>query len=271
MQKIFVIAHALRHAACTRAMNYILASTLLAFAAFHNQPALAQGKTGVDLELILAVDASLSIDSDEAQLQRQGYIQALTNPKVIKAIQSGDNGQIAVFYFEWASETYQRVVVDWTLIKDAASAQAVADKIASSTYRGERRTSISGAIRYAANQFGHGYQGVRRVIDVSGDGRNNSGPLMETARAEVLAKGIIINGLPILNDKPAFGGFGGYGYGPDPNLDKYYEESVVGGPGSFMIRADSFDSFGEAILSKLIREVSGLPRGSRTFASSTGK
>jgi hypothetical protein len=249
-------------------MHRILILALFAFSIFHNQSALAQSNTDVDLELILAVDASLSIDSDEAQLQRQGYIQALTNPKVIKAIQSGDNGQIAVFYFEWASENYQRVVVDWTLIKDAASARAVADKIASSTYRGERRTSISGAIRYAANQFGHGYQGVRRVIDVSGDGRNNSGPLMETARAEVLGKGIIINGLPILNDKPAFGGFSGYGYGPDPNLDKYYEQSVVGGPGSFMIRADNFESFGNAILSKLIREVSRTPDDARTFASS---
>lgn len=265
MSQTFVTPHILM-----RAMRCVLAFALLTAITLHGTSAHAQGGTEVDLELILAVDASLSIDSDEAQLQRQGYIKALTDPKVIKAIQEGDNGQIAVFYFEWASEFYQRVIVDWTLIKDAASAQAVADKIAASAYRGERRTSISGAIRYAANQFGHGYHGVRRVIDVSGDGRNNSGPLMETARAEVLAKGIIINGLPILNDKPSFGGFGGHGYGPDPNLDKYYEESVVGGPGSFMIRADNFGSFGQAILAKLIREVSGTPSDLHTFALGNG-
>lgn len=225
----------------------------------------AQATTEVDVELILAVDASLSIDAEEAQLQRQGYIAALTDPKVIKAIQSGDNGQIAVFYFEWSSEFYQRVIVDWTLVKDEASARVVADKLAKASYRSERRTSISGAIRFAASQFGHVYRGERRVIDVSGDGRNNAGPFMETARAEVLAKGVVINGLPILNDKPSFRGFGG-GYGPDPNLDKYYQSNVIGGPGAFMIPAANFQSFGDAILAKLIREVSGMPGKPYRFA-----
>lgn len=230
-------------------------------------PASAQDSPDVDLELILAIDASLSIDAEEAHLQRQGYIAALTDPKVIKAIQSGTNGQIAVYYFEWASEFYQRTVIDWTLIKDEASARAVAEKLAAAPYRGERRTSISGAIRFAAGLFGQNFKGERRVIDVSGDGRNNSGPPMEATRAEVLAKGIVINGLPILNDKPSFGGFGGYGgYGPDPNLDKYYQESVVGGPGSFMIPAENFQSFDQAILSKLIREISANP-SSRKFAA----
>ena len=229
-------------------------------------PASAQGASDLDLELILAIDASLSIDAEEANLQRQGYIAALTDPRVIKAIQSGTNGRIAVYYFEWASEFYQRTIVDWTLIKDEASARAVAEKIAAAPYRGERRTSISGAIRFAAGLFGQSFKGERQVIDVSGDGRNNSGPPMEATRADVLAKGIVINGLPILNDKPSFGGFGGYGgYGPDPNLDKYYQESVVGGPGSFMIPADNFQSFDQAILSKLIREISANP-SSRKFA-----
>ena len=220
----------------------------------------AQATTDVDVELVLAVDASLSIDAEESALQRKGYIAALTDPKVIKAIQSGTNGQIAVYYFEWASEFYQRTIIDWTLIKDEASARAVADKLAAAPYRGERRTSISGALRFAAGLFGQSFKGERRVIDVSGDGRNNSGPPMEAIRAEVLAKDIVINGLPILNDKPSFGGFGGYGgYGPDPNLDKYYQDSVVGGPGSFMIPADDFESFDRAILSKLIREISANP------------
>jgi hypothetical protein len=226
-------------------------------------PAHAQATTDVDLELVLAIDASLSIDAEEAHLQRQGYIAALTDPKVIKAIQSGTNGQIAVFYFEWASEFYQRTVIDWTLIKDEVSARVVAEKLAAAPYRSERRTSISGAIQFAAGLFGQGFKGERRVIDVSGDGRNNGGPPMEMMRADVLAKGIVINGLPILNGKPSFGRVGGYG--PDPHLDQYYQESVVGGPGSFMIPAENFQAFDQAILAKLIREISANPPN-RKFA-----
>ncbi|HTI87731.1 MAG TPA: DUF1194 domain-containing protein [Alphaproteobacteria bacterium] len=236
-------------------------------------PAVAQdqapapaGGVPVDIELVLAVDASLSIDAEEAQLQRQGYYQALTDPKVIQAIQSGPNQRIALFYFEWASEFYQRVIVDWTVISDGASARAVAEKIASSPYRAERRTSISGALRFASGLFGRGYSGERRVIDVSGDGCNNSGPAMEPTRDEVVAKGIVINGLPILNDSPnpGFGGYGGFrgygGYGCEPvtvPLDRYYQEYVVGGPGAFSVPAEDFESFDKAILSKLIREISG--------------
>jgi hypothetical protein len=226
------------------------------------------GGTPVDIELILAIDASLSIDAEEAQLQRQGYYQALTDPKVIEAIRSGPNQRIAVYYFEWASEFYQRVIVDWAVISDEASARAVAEKIASSPYRAERRTSISGALRFAAAQFGRGYAGERRVIDVSGDGCNNSGPSMEATRDEVVAKGIVINGLPIMNESPnpGFGGYGGFrgygGYGCEPvtvPLDRYYRDYVVGGPGAFSVPADDFQSFDRAILSKLIREISYVP------------
>jgi hypothetical protein len=245
----------------------LIAAALVAVA----PPALAQdqapapGNVDVDLELILAVDASLSIDAEEAQLQRQGYYQALTDPKVIQAIRSGPNQRIAVFYFEWASEFYQRVIVDWTVISDEASARAVAEKIASSPYRAERRTSIAGALRYAAGQFGRGFTGERRVIDVSGDGCNNSGPSMEASRDEVVAKGIVINGLPILNESPnpGFGGYSGFrgygGYGCEPvtvPLDRYYQDYVVGGPGAFSVPADDFESFDRAILAKLIREIS---------------
>jgi hypothetical protein len=238
---------------------------VLALAARH--AAHAEMKAEVDLELVLAVDASLSVDAEEAQLQRQGYIAALTDPRTIKAIQAGVNGRIAVFYFEWASEFYQRVIVDWTVIEDEASARAVADTIAATPYRGERRTSISGAIQYASGLFGRRYKGERQVIDVSGDGRNNSGPPIEEARAEALAKGITINGLPILNDKPTLGGFRGYGYGPDPYLDRYYQESVIGGQGAFVIPAESFKSFDQAILSKLIREIAGTQTGGSRFAT----
>jgi hypothetical protein len=257
----------------------VIAAALIAISA----PAPAQDRTSaapsgnvdVDLELVLAVDASLSVDAEEAQLQRQGYYQALTDPKVIQAIRSGPNQRIAVFYFEWASEFYQRVIVDWTVIQDEASARAVAEKIASSPYRAERRTSIAGAIRYAAAQFGRGFTGERRVIDVSGDGCNNSGPSMEGSRDEVLGKGVIINGLPIMNESPnpGFGGYGGFrgygGYGCEPvtvPLDRYYQDYVIGGPGSFSVPAEDFESFDRAILSKLIREISGTDAGPR-FAS----
>jgi hypothetical protein len=251
--------------------SFVAASALIAFAALGVATAArAEGMQEVDLELILAIDASLSVDAEEAQLQRQGYISALTDPRTVKAIQAGVNGRIAVLYFEWASEFYQRTVVDWAVIKDEASARAVADMIAAAPYRGERRTSISGAIHYAAALFGQRYKGERRVIDISGDGRNNSGPPLETTRAEALAKGITINGLPILNDKPTFGGFRGYGYGPDPYLDRYYQDSVIGGPGSFMIPAESFQSFDQAILSKLIREIAGTTPSTPRFAANDG-
>lgn len=261
---IRAVSHALRNAHRTAVASVLLALVCVAATG----AARAEMNDEVDLELVLAVDASLSIDAEEAQLQRQGYVAALTDSRTIKAIQAGVNGRIAVFYFEWASEFYQRVVVDWTVIKDEASARAVAETIAATPYRGERRTSISGAIRYAAAQFGTRYKGERRVIDVSGDGRNNSGPQMEATRAEVLAQGITINGLPILNDKPTFGGYGGYGYGPDPHLDRYYQDSVIGGPGAFIIPAESFQSFDQAILSKLIREIAGIPHSAPRFAAS---
>lgn len=262
-----VVIHALSHALLRAVRSLAVASAVAASSLLVIGVAHAERAPEVDLELILAIDASLSVDAEEAQLQRQGYIAALTDPRTVKAIQSGVNGRIAVFYFEWASEFYQRVVVDWTVVHDEASARAVADAIAATPYRGERRTSISGALRYAAGQFGH-YKSERRVIDVSGDGRNNSGPSMEATRAEVLAQGITINGLPILNDKPTFGGYGGYGYGPDPHLDRYYQDSVIGGPGAFMIPAESFQSFDQAILSKLIREIAGTPSNDHRFAAS---
>lgn len=264
-----MVIRAPSHALCI-VRSLLAASVLIAGIVLAVRPAAqAEAMKEVDLELILAVDASLSVDAEEAQLQRQGYIAALTDPRTVKAIQSGVNGRIAILYFEWASEFYQRMIIDWTVIHDEASARAAADAIAASPYRGERRTSISGAIHYAAGLFGQRYKSERRVIDVSGDGRNNSGPPLETTRAEVLSQGITINGLPILNDKPTFGGYRG-GYGPDPYLDRYYQDSVIGGPGAFMIPAESFQSFDHAILSKLIREIAGAPTSTPRFAANAG-
>lgn len=137
----------------------------------------------VDLELILAVDCSGSVDEVEAQLQREGYIAALTSERVLNAIRSGENRRIAVAYVEWAGETYQRTIVDWTIIEDAASAQAVTAKIAASPYMAIRWTSISAAIDYSMALFQRSpFEGRRRVIDISGDGKNNNGGNVVTAR-----------------------------------------------------------------------------------------
>jgi hypothetical protein len=204
----------------------------------------------VDLELVLAVDVSRSIDPDEARLQREGYVRALTDERVVQAIRSGVHGRIALTYVEWAAASLQFTVIGWTLIKDRASADAFAGKLAEAPMQSHSRTSISGAIDYSMQLFGkNGFEGERLVIDISGDGRNNDGRQAHLARNEAVARGITINGLPIINDRPTFG------FPPDANLDVYYETDVIGGPGAFMVVARNFEQFGEAILAKLIREI----------------
>lgn len=204
----------------------------------------------VDLELVLAVDVSRSIDPDEARLQREGYVRALTDPRVVQAIRSGVHGRIALTYVEWAATSLQFTVIGWTLIKDQASADAFAGRLAEAPMQSHSRTSISGAIDYSMQLFGrNGFEGERLVIDISGDGRNNDGRQAHLARNDAVARGITINGLPIINDRPTFG------FPPDANLDVYYETDVIGGPGAFMVVARNFEQFGEAILAKLIREI----------------
>jgi hypothetical protein len=205
----------------------------------------------VDLELVLAVDMSGSIDREEATLQRQGYLAALIHPKVIEAIRSGPSGRIAVIYVEWAGERYQRTVVDWGLVDGEQSAKAFAAALAVAPILTERWTSISAGIDYAVGLLeNNDFVGPRRVIDVSGDGYNNSGRPVTAARDEAVSKGITINGLPILNDKPGPGG-----WPPAADLDKYYEANVIGGPGAFIVPAESFETFAQAILSKMILEI----------------
>jgi hypothetical protein len=204
----------------------------------------------VDLELVVAVDVSRSVDPDEARLQRQGYVQAFADPRVIRAIQSGQHARIAICYVEWAAASLQFTVIDWTLVKDSTSANAFAGKLAEMPIQSHSRTSISGAIDYSVPLFDrNGYEGERLVIDISGDGRNNDGRPAHLARNDAVAKGITINGLPIVNDRPT------YGFPADPNLDVYYETDVIGGQGAFMVVARGFEAFAEAILSKLIREI----------------
>ena len=207
----------------------------------------------VDLELVLAVDVSGSVDSYEARLQRQGYLRALVHPRVIRAITSGEHRKIAVTYVEWAGVHYQSTVVDWTVLRDAASARAFAGRIAKAPYMREYWTSISGAIEFSIKRFAaNPHKGARRVIDISGDGPNNSGRALAPIRARALKMGIVINGLPIVNNRPQPWG------GPPPrNLDRYYAQKVIGGPGAFTIVARGFEDFGRAVRIKLVREIAG--------------
>ena len=225
----------------------------LVFAIASVAPALATEP--VDLELVLAVDISGSIDPEEARLQRQGYVAAFRHPDVKKAIASGYNGKIAVTYFEWAGAGWQRPIAGWTTIGSAAEAEAFADRLAAARVGTGPYTSLSGAIEFAVPLFEQsGVKGVRRVIDISGDGENNSGPPVEPARDAAVARGLTINGLPIVNDRPTRIG----GLPPLPHLDRYYEKCVIGGRGAFLIVANDFASFADAIRRKLILEIADL-------------
>jgi hypothetical protein len=201
----------------------------------------------VDLQLVLAVDASGSVDAHRFELQRRGYAEAFANPRILQAIRSGPLQAIAVTMFQWTGPTLQVRVLDWRVIADEASASAVAGTIAAmprKLFGGG--TSISAAIDYAVPLFAAGgFAGERRVIDVSGDGANNSGRAPGPARDAAVAAGIVINGLPIL--------------ALEPDLDAYYRDNVIGGPGAFVVVADSFERFGDAILEKLIDEIAAAP------------
>ena len=223
-------------------------------------------ETEVDLELVLAVDVSRSIDEVEAELQRRGYLEALVDPRVVEAIKAGPKGRIAITYVEWAGQHYQQTIIGWMLIDGPESAKVFADKLAEAPRVSESWTSISSAILYCAALFNNnGYDGKRRVIDVSGDGRNNAGPDMESSRAEVLGRGITINGLPIMSDRPNFG------RPPDTELDIYYEREVIGGPGAFMVVARDFGDFARAIRTKLIKEISGIDAPARGAADQAAR
>jgi len=220
----------------------------------------------VDVELVIAVDVSYSMDPDEQKLQRDGYVQALTSKEFLQALHEGATGKVAVTYFEWASEYDQKIVMPWRLIEGPESADAVAAELAAAPYRRATRTSISGGLNFAKPLFDHsGYRGARRVIDVSGDGANNSGPLIVPTRDEVIASGITINGLPIMLKKPTPGTM------DIENLDVYYEDCVVGGPGAFVIPVREPSQFIEATREKLVQEVAGRETTARVIHASADK
>jgi len=211
----------------------------------------ARADTPVDLQLVLAVDVSRSIDDVEAELQRRGYVEALTNDRVIDAILSGEHRRIALCYTEWAGTLYQIVVIDWSVIDSAAGARRVADKLAEAPRSSQSWTAVGAALVHAGQRFeDSGFVSRRRVIDISGDGRTNDGPPAEIVRDKLVSQGIVINGLPVMMNRTNFG------RPPDLALDRYYEENVIGGPGAFVIVADNFDHFGRAVRTKLVREIS---------------
>ena len=207
----------------------------------------------VDLELLLAIDVSGSVDADEGKLQREGYIAALRDPEVLKAIRSGIEGKIAIAYFEWAGPETKRLLLDWTVIEDEATANAAAAKLATFPIRSAMSTSISGAIEFAMPMYGRAFEGTRRVLDISGDGPNNAGTLITVPRDIALSRGITINGVPIINNRPNVTGF------PQlRDLDLYFQHCVIGGPGAFLVAAEGFESFAEAIKRKMIIEIADL-------------
>ena len=207
----------------------------------------------VDLELFLAVDVSRSMTRREMEIQRRGYAEALTSEPVWKAISGGMLGRIAVTYVEWAGDYDHRVVVPWTLVDAREDAQAIAGALTTHFVDNLRRTSISGIIDYAAPAFdGNGFEGLRRVIDISGDGPNNQGRPVLWARDEALAQGVIINGLPLMTKE----GMGAQWHLDD--LDRYYTDCVIGGSGAFVIPVYDWADFPEAVKRKLVLEIAGL-------------
>jgi hypothetical protein len=206
----------------------------------------------VDIELVIAVDISYSMDLDELAVQREGYAQAIVSNEFLRALKAGPNGKIAVTYFEWSAASDQKIIIPWQLIDGPESADSVASEIMKTPIRRGSRTSISGAIQFAMPLFDDDpYRGLRRVIDISGDGANNSGLPITPVRDEALAKGIVINGLPIMIKEPS------YSTMDIDNLDWYYEDCVIGGPGSFVVTIKDRDQFKEAIRTKLLLEVAG--------------
>ncbi|CAN5825338.1 DUF1194 domain-containing protein [soil metagenome] len=212
----------------------------------------------VDLLLVLAADVSRSVTEGKFKLQREGAAAAITDPEVIKAITSGPNRRIAVCFVEWATVGMQAVVVDWMIVGDREAARSFGGRLVEAPRSFAGSTSISGAIDYAVGQLERApFRSERRVIDVSGDGNNNSGRSVTDARDEAVAKGITINGLVILT--PLAESFRPEHTHPPGGLEKYFQDSVIGGFGAFTVVTEGHESFGRALTKKLIAEIAGLP------------
>jgi hypothetical protein len=221
----------------------------------------AQAAEQVDLLLALSSDVSRSVDHPKFLLQREGYAAAISEPQVIDAIKSGPHQRIALSFVEWSGFGAQKLLIDWSLIDGPGAARKFGDQLLELPRSFADRTSISGGIEFATAQMEHApYEAARRTIDVSGDGTNNAGRDVKLARDETLAKGIVINGLVILSDRPV--PWNAEHTNPPGGLEKYYQDNVVGGPGAFVLVAENFNSFGRAIIKKLIAEIAFLPPSS---------
>jgi hypothetical protein len=232
--------------------------------AFLTAPLQAQTNTEVDLALVLAVDISNSMDPEEQELQRSGFVEAFRSPLVLDAIQAGMLGRIAVSYMEWAGSSRQTLVVPWTIIEDHESAGEFAERLERAPTQRAPRTSISGAIDFGMRLLeGSAVEPMRQVIDISGDGANNEGRPVTLARDEALARGITINGLPIMLNRAR-------GYWDVENLDDYYRDCVIGGSGAFMVPIRERQQFAQAIKTKIIREIASRDDSARLAPAQIG-
>ncbi|WP_244642413.1 DUF1194 domain-containing protein [Phyllobacterium sp. 628] len=214
--------------------------------------ACAQTPIDVDVELVLAVDASRSMEPFEQKIQRDGYVAALRHRDVIDAIRDGVHGRVAITYVEWAGSTIQRIIVPWTLVDSAESAERFAVALDQPIPSTQSRTSISGVIDFGATLFdNNGFHSKRHVIDISGDGANNHGRPVIEARADAIAKGITINGLPLMTQSDFYSDWA------VADLDVYYSNCVIGGLGAFMVPVNSWEQFPQAVRRKLVLELAG--------------
>jgi hypothetical protein len=230
-----------------------LFAVLAAVAVLMGAPAARAGEE-VDLLLVLCSDVSRSIDTPKFYLQRDGYADAIANPRVLQAIRSGTFGKIAVSLVQWSGVGAQKIIIDWTIIRDEATARDFSAQISEAPRAFADRTSISDSIDFAVRHLDRSpFHSSRRTIDISGDGTNNSGRDVADARDAALARGVTINGLVILSERPM--SWNADHTNPPGGLENYYRNNVIGGPGAFVMVAEDFNSFGQAILNKLIAEI----------------
>jgi Protein of unknown function (DUF1194) len=235
----------------------VIALFVLAGSGALMRPASADDR--VDVLLVLAADVSRSVDDRKFRLQREGYAAALVDPRVVRAMGGGPMGRIGICFVEWAGDTDQTVVMDWTSVGTPAEAEAFAKRVREAPRAFMGRTSISAAIDYSLSQLSRSpFQSDRRVIDVSGDGTNNAGRPVTEARDTAVAQGVIINGLVILSEVPL--PTNPMHTHPPGGLTNYYEKNVIGGPGAFVVEAENFEAFGQLLISKLIKEIAEIPR-----------
>ena len=239
-----------------RDMTAIVVALAVAIGVWSSQPAAAEDGQ-VDLLLVLAVDISRSVDEKKFRLQRDGYAAAIVDPRVVRAMQAGAFGRIAICYMEWASDQDQRVIVEWTRVGSEGEAKEVADRIREAPRAFMGRTAIGAAIDFSMTLLSRSPFGApRQIIDVSGDGTNNSGRDVTLARDAAIERGVIINGLVILSEIPL--PTNPMHTHPPGGLTAYYENNVIGGPGAFVLEAQNFESFGQLLIQKLIKEIAAL-------------